>query len=277
MRSSKRLHLLVASFMGLLLTSFLSKPVKAETILQQQGTLEQGDQVIQSDGSLVDLYTFTGQAGQQIRITLESSEFDTYLILVDPDRNKIAENDDANQNTRNAELVLTLPQDGTYGVIVNGYDRSDRGRYELTIVSAQSTGTAQQSSNGLTAFQDLPDGDYRFYDGPPLESVNPNSRTGILLQEVVLRKIGNIVIGEHRRYIDQNSCFIGSLTQDRIVDITYGYQEPSRDRNVVRNWEYFTGDSINLNTFRRLSNQPAESDINTLNYCIQGMRDRNGG
>lgn len=266
MRSSKRLHLLVASFMGLLLTSFLSKPVKAETILQQQGTLEQGDQVIQSDGSLVDLYTFTGQAGQQIRITLESSEFDTYLILVDPDRNKIAENDDANQNTRNAELVLTLPQDGTYGVIVNGYDRSDRGRYELTVSSGSPSAPTALSD---VVLENLPDGDYRYYDGPPLLSYNPPSGTPLLTQAVVFRKQGNNIVGMLFQYTDGNSCFTGIARQNTITNLTFGYQE--QVRAGTGSWRFTSARiPINLNDFHRRSTS-LEDKERILQYCIEGM------
>ena len=54
------------------------------TLLEVEGQLEDGDQVLQ-DGSLYDLHTFEGEAGQFIELRLSSDAFDTYLILVGPD------------------------------------------------------------------------------------------------------------------------------------------------------------------------------------------------
>ncbi|HEY9624816.1 MAG TPA: PPC domain-containing protein [Crinalium sp.] len=106
-------------------------------ILQEQGALEEGDQVLSSDGSLYDVYTFEGKAGQAIDISLESTDFDTYLALVDPEQQVIAENDDVNENDRNSKITVTLPSDGTYTIVANGFDRTSRGQYSLSVMDSE--------------------------------------------------------------------------------------------------------------------------------------------
>ncbi|NJL50118.1 MAG: trypsin-like serine protease [Leptolyngbyaceae cyanobacterium SM2_5_2] len=102
------------------------------SILRQQGQLGPGDSTL-GDGSYFQEFTFQGRAGQRVFITLASAEFDTYLLLVDEAQNVVAENDDANRNTTNSELSLTLPRDGVYTVVVNAYDSTGQGQFLLTV------------------------------------------------------------------------------------------------------------------------------------------------
>ncbi|MEO1124642.1 MAG: PPC domain-containing protein [Cyanobacteria bacterium J06639_16] len=120
----------------------------SNVILNEQGSLERGDDVL-SDGSLYDAYTFSGQAGQQVTITLESQEFDTYLILVDSDGNSIAQNDDINSNNRNSSINVALPASGVYNVVANAYDSSGRGRYTLTVSGGDSTNSSTSNSSAI--------------------------------------------------------------------------------------------------------------------------------
>jgi serine protease Do len=102
-------------------------------LLQEQGTLGPGASVLQSDGSFYREHSFQGAAGQSITISLESSDFDTYLILLDPNEQVIGENDDTGPNDTNSALTVTLPTTGTYRVIANAYDRTGRGRYTIVV------------------------------------------------------------------------------------------------------------------------------------------------
>jgi hypothetical protein len=104
-------------------------------VLEEQNTLAPGDAVLQIDQTLYDEYTFSGQAGQQVLITLESMDFDPYLILVDPNQTIIAENDDANTSSQNSQLTITLPQNGIYTVIANAYREEGQGEYTITVTS----------------------------------------------------------------------------------------------------------------------------------------------
>jgi S1-C subfamily serine protease len=101
--------------------------------LQIQGSLSASSQILESDRSPYQEHTFQGTAGQRITIALESRDFDSYLILIDPDGKKVGENDDAAPNTLNSSLTITLPSTGTYRIIANTYDSSGRGQYTLSI------------------------------------------------------------------------------------------------------------------------------------------------
>lgn len=113
--------------------SVQAKVSRPSLILQEQGSLGPGSNVLSSDNSYYEQYSFVGQAGQSVLITLESEDFDTYLAIFDADGKLLAENDDINQNNSNSQISVTLPRSGRYRVIVNTYDREGRGRYTLTI------------------------------------------------------------------------------------------------------------------------------------------------
>ncbi|HIK46533.1 MAG TPA: trypsin-like peptidase domain-containing protein [Leptolyngbyaceae cyanobacterium M65_K2018_010] len=101
-------------------------------LLQQQGRLGPGDRTL-SDGSYFQEFSFQGRAGQQGVLRLSSPDFDTYLLLIDRNQALIAENDDADRNTTDSELIVTLPYDGMYTIVVNAFDRTGQGEFSLTV------------------------------------------------------------------------------------------------------------------------------------------------
>jgi predicted Zn-dependent protease len=111
-----------------------SKSQIVATLLQKQGNLKPGDSVINDDGSLYDQYTFSGYKNQSIKLYLESQDFDTYLMLLDAEGNKLAENDDQAENSSNSFLHLNLPKQNTYHVVVNSYQPQSQGKYNLRVV-----------------------------------------------------------------------------------------------------------------------------------------------
>ncbi|MCC5897219.1 MAG: M48 family metalloprotease [Phormidium sp. BM_Day4_Bin.17] len=113
------------------------------SLLQEQGRLTNRSRRLR-DGSRYNIYEFSGNAGQEVRIQLESSDFDTYLILVGPNDQPLAENDDRAPGDTNSELVLSLPETGTYRIIANALNSRGRGNYELALYPVGSTNTAQQ-------------------------------------------------------------------------------------------------------------------------------------
>ena len=99
----------------------------------ERGSLEEGDRIIADDGSLYDFYPIEGKGGETYTIYLESEEFDAFVALVDSNGNTIEENDDISQENSNSRIEVTLPEDGTYNVIVNTYDEEGTGQYVLTV------------------------------------------------------------------------------------------------------------------------------------------------
>ena len=110
-----------------------SSSANTRLLLQEEGYLGQGALVLQSDGSLYQEHSFHGEAGQQVTVTMESDEFDTYLILIGPDEQVIEQNDDIGPSNFNSAITVTLPTTGTYRAIANAYDSTGRGRYSIRV------------------------------------------------------------------------------------------------------------------------------------------------
>jgi S1-C subfamily serine protease len=106
---------------------------QGRALLQEQGSLGRGSPVLQSDGSFYREYSFQGSAGQTITASLESPDFDTYLVILDANGQPLGQNDDVSQNNTNSSLTVRLPATGTYRVIANAYDRNGQGRYTLVV------------------------------------------------------------------------------------------------------------------------------------------------
>lgn len=92
-----------------------------------------------TDGTAFHAYEFTGEPGHFITITLASSEFDTYLLLVGPDGVALSTNDDANPKANtDSRLALALPQAGRYQLWVNTFEGAG-GAYTLEMVEEDRT------------------------------------------------------------------------------------------------------------------------------------------
>ncbi|MFN0119436.1 MAG: S8 family serine peptidase, partial [Blastocatellia bacterium] len=105
---------------------------------QVSGRLESGDCQL-ADGSSADLYSFTGTAGQRVAISLESTQFDAYLLLRDPGGIIIEQDDDGgggfNARIPAANGTLVLPVSGTYTIIANSLNAGETGTYTLRLTA----------------------------------------------------------------------------------------------------------------------------------------------
>ena len=109
----------------------LPTPSDSATLFRHTGQLDRNSRTLNRDGSAFDDYYFQGQAGQRVVINLDSPDFDTYLVLVDPSGEVIESNDDRSENNTNSTIRATLLEDGAYRVIVNAYQAGQLGRYRL--------------------------------------------------------------------------------------------------------------------------------------------------
>lgn len=98
------------------------------------GRLGQGSHVLADDNSFFDIYAFEGRAGQRVQIDMTSGEIDSYLILLDPNGNDLAQDDDSGGGT-NARLSVILPSDGIYLLMANAYEAGQTGSYNLRAVA----------------------------------------------------------------------------------------------------------------------------------------------
>ena len=117
------------------------------------------------ENAYVDLYSFNGMAGQQIRIEMsddpaDPAALDTYLYLFAPDGSLIAENDDINlgviTNSRipvAAGTFFTLPQTGSYTIVATSFDNNATGQYSLTLTTVPLL-LAEQGNGSVVAALD---------------------------------------------------------------------------------------------------------------------------
>lgn len=100
------------------------------------GALAQGDGV-NDQGRRADRYRFTGQAGQRLRATLTSGEFDTYLALFrEGSSEAVAEDDDGVGGGTDSRLTVTLPADGVYVLEARSFEATSSGAYQLKLEEA---------------------------------------------------------------------------------------------------------------------------------------------
>jgi len=97
----------------------------------EYGALAAGDETL-SSGEYVDAYEFAGVPGQHARLDVSSSEFDTYLMLVDPAGESL-ENDDADGLPGHSVVEAEITEVGTYLVAVTSYEPGETGAYELNM------------------------------------------------------------------------------------------------------------------------------------------------
>jgi hypothetical protein len=118
-----------------------------------------------TDGSSFDAYTFEGQAGQTVEISMESTDFDAFLALGILGSDSVVARDDDGGNNSDALIVARLPRTGRYVVLANSYGRDASGAYTLGIRPGLPTvatnailareATAQRLRLGQTANGDL--------------------------------------------------------------------------------------------------------------------------
>jgi hypothetical protein len=77
----------------------------------------------------------TGTDGQEVQIKLESTEFDTYLQIIDVKTGEIIEDDDDSGDERNSFINFELDPNRKYIVRVGGYSENTVGDYTLTTTS----------------------------------------------------------------------------------------------------------------------------------------------
>lgn len=114
------------------------------------------------DLSRRDIYKFNGTGGQQIRVTMQSNLFDSYLYLYDSAGRLIVEND--NYGTGEDARILpvgwfALPATGTYYVVAANKPFANTGAYQILLQD----NPAASPENGSIAFDSIRDGDYEIF------------------------------------------------------------------------------------------------------------------
>ncbi|HYE96235.1 MAG TPA: pre-peptidase C-terminal domain-containing protein [Rubricoccaceae bacterium] len=153
----------------------------------ERGELRNGDETLTS-GEYRDEYTFQGRSGESVVIELRSGDFDPYLILKMPNGEQL-DNDDHEGDLTRSLISTTLPEDGTYRVLVTTYEPGETGDYDLSIRGGSGEGGAGRFAAARGRRQergDLASGDEtlrsgEFYDTYTFEGV-PGQRVTIDLR-----------------------------------------------------------------------------------------------
>jgi hypothetical protein len=100
------------------------------------GTLDANDPK-DTDDSSFDQYVYHGRAGERLTVTMKSSAFDSYLHfgrLVNGAYTE-SESDDDSGGGNDAQLTVTLPENGDYAIRANSLLSSASGAYTLTVAT----------------------------------------------------------------------------------------------------------------------------------------------
>lgn len=125
------------------------------------GAIDKDDPSSEDRRGFHEPVTFDGSAGENVEISMGSQVGDTYLQLLDPDGNVIAENDDAGRSL-NSSLETDLPADGEYTIVATSFSEQDTFEYELSLnVSAGGEGGADLRTirDGQTRESELDESD----------------------------------------------------------------------------------------------------------------------
>jgi len=105
--------------------------LSGEERLNTTGLLAEGDSQAR-DESFYDPFPLEVTGGHTYVVTMRSEDFDTFLLLVDPETDeRVATNDDAFGT--DSRLVWTAPEDDAYEVWANSYQAGDTGQYQIEI------------------------------------------------------------------------------------------------------------------------------------------------
>jgi hypothetical protein len=112
---------------------YLSTAPRLDVGVPVVGVLTDGSGQNFKDGSYLDVLTLRGEAGEYVELIATSNAFDTYLSLYAPDGTLWAFNDDDPAGTgTDSAIRTTLPETGTYLVVISGFGAWDLGPYTVT-------------------------------------------------------------------------------------------------------------------------------------------------
>ena len=121
-------------------------------------TLASGDCASPADGSLYDVYTFTGNGGQYVTISMTATggNLNPYIYLLRPgqaltaavlDEPRTVQNNngwdrsDTTEIETDALLIGVLPETGTYTIIANSFNAGETGSYDLRVTGGCAAAT----------------------------------------------------------------------------------------------------------------------------------------
>jgi len=142
----------------------------APTTREEIGTLD-ADDITLTTGEYADVYTIEGAVGQQLRVELTSSEFDTYVMVKSPSGNSL-DNDDYEGAKDRSVIETVLTEAGQHRVIVTSYAKGETGEYRLVITTLGGGGVSAEGvlQTGAVVSGSLADDDPLGNEGSPFDA-----------------------------------------------------------------------------------------------------------
>jgi hypothetical protein len=310
-RRSIRMHLRKLLFLALIVLA-LPLAVWAQTAGEPAdgGVIEIGETVngeLTSSDPAVS-YTFTGEEGTSVVITLLSEDFDCYLTLLDEDGAELSYDDDSAGNLDSRIGPFSLPADGEYTIVAQSYNyRNGSGSasgdftlsldtFEVEVIEYGETVNGALTSDTLSAVYSFTgaEGDsviirlssdafdsYLSLSGPDGFELITNDDSGGNLNSLIgpytLPQTGDYTISAQSLSGSATGNYTLSLESAEISEIAYG-DTVTVDFDDSHTVAYFTfqgnaGDVVNVT---------AEGDVDTNltlndNYNYQIGFDEDGG
>ena len=194
------------------------------------GDLRNGDEQLNS-GEFTDRYTFEGEIGQRVRITLQSSAFDAYVMLRGDE--VTVDNDDYRSGSLDAQIDTTLPYTGTYTVLATTVHPGETGSYSLVWENVGRPSTSVEPTRlvaGRSSRGTLQAGDLQRQNGQYMDRFQFEGRAGQrVLLDLTSRAFDTFLIvrapdgsGDENDDIsntDRNSRVTLSLPVDGVYDV----------------------------------------------------------
>jgi thiol-disulfide isomerase/thioredoxin len=105
---------------------------KVDKDIKIQDKLTKDDPKDKQRGGPAKTHPVRMKAGTVYTIDMVSTEFDSYLRLLDKDGKQLDEDDDSGGNL-NARIIFNCTKDGEYKVVCTSYDERGAGNYTLTV------------------------------------------------------------------------------------------------------------------------------------------------
>jgi hypothetical protein len=169
-------------------------------------TLSTDDCIV--NGYYVDDYLFSGNAGQQAFISMNSTDFDTLVGLYGTNGQLLEFNDDIDLGIiQNSLISLLLPTNGVYRIRATSFNPNTTGRYTLALNNNLSTGNLFSVSGAITTSK-----------GAPLNDVPITTVDGLKITRTIFSGAYNIVLQQ-----DRNQTIAPKLLS------THSFSPPSYD------------------------------------------------
>jgi hypothetical protein len=174
-------------------------------------------------------YTFEGEEGQLVVITLVADGFDTFLQLIGPSGDQLTVDDDSGPGDLNSRIgPYPLPDTGTYTIVADSYshyyntsDDQIEGEFELDLaeISGRRIEYTQEVKGALS---DENSQEYYLFRGQQGDVINISESSSDFTGMITLSQNGAILTSADGSYSEDASAVISGFTLPQTGDYIIG-------------------------------------------------------